>query len=466
MIKKGEIGKKQEEELIEKSKKISVKEGCAWSFMDGFGFRYITPYALALGANNAQIGLLSSLPSLLGNLSQLFTLRAMRKWTRKKIVFIGVFLQALMWLFLLLAGSLYFVFNIKNQAPASLLVIIYTILIFFGSFSGPAWTSWMKDLVTRDRGCYFGKRSKIAGIVAIVCMLIAGFILDYFEKTNIFIGFIIIFFIAFLGRATSSYFMLRQYEPKFKEDDRSYFSLFSFVKKMAFNNFGRFTLYYVLISLAVNISSPFFAVYLLKDLGFSYTSYMIIVLSSSISSLLFMPAWGKFADRYGNVKVMKICGPMIPFIPILWVFSALILNTNVPVVGYLFIIEIFSGFVWAGFNLAAGNFIYDAVSKQRMAICVSYFSILSGFGVVVSATLGGIISSMNFSIGGITPMLFIFILGAIVRLVVYLIMDSRIKEVRPVNEFGFLEARHKIKTLSLHKFFEYMDLHPIKARHI
>jgi len=460
------MDKIKEEQLIEKTKKISVKEAASWSVMDGFGLRYITPYALAIGASNTQIGLLSSIPSLLGNLSQLSTLKAMKKWSRKKIVFLGVLLQAIMWLVLIGVGTLYFTFNLRDQTPASWLVIIYTLLVFVGAFSGPAWVSWMKDLVTKDRGDYFGKRSKIAGVVSIICMLIAGFILDYFEKTYIFLGFIIIFFIAFLGRLNSALLVLKQYEPEFKEDSAAYFSLTDFMKKMAQNNFGRFTLYYTLISLAVNISAPFFAVYMLKDLNFSYVSYMIIVLSSSISSLLFMPAWGKFADKYGNVRVMKICGPLIPFIPILWIFSAIIVNTSIPVLVYLFLIEILSGIIWAGFNLAAGNFIYDAVSKQRIAICVSYFSILSGFGVVIGATLGGFISSMNFSIWGITPILFVFILSGVIRLIVYLTMDSRIQEVRPVNKFEFSEVKHKIKTISLHKFFEYMDIYPIKARQI
>lgn len=52
--------------------------------MDGAGSRYITPYALAIGANNTQIGLLTSIPSLLGNLSQLFTSKIIEKTSRKK----------------------------------------------------------------------------------------------------------------------------------------------------------------------------------------------------------------------------------------------------------------------------------------------------------------------------------------------------------------------------------------------
>ena len=45
-----------EEALREHSKYLGIQDACAWSVMDGFGLRYVTPFALALGANNRQIG--------------------------------------------------------------------------------------------------------------------------------------------------------------------------------------------------------------------------------------------------------------------------------------------------------------------------------------------------------------------------------------------------------------------------
>ncbi len=425
---------KEELEKIEKTKKISIKEASAYSFMDGFGLRYITPYALAVGANNFHIGLLNALPSLLGNLSQLFTLKAMNKFSRKKIVFWAVLLQAIMWLVLLGAGTIYFMFNIHNQIPPYFVIIIYTLLIFFGAFGGPAWSSWMKDIITENRGDYFGRRARIAGIVSMVCLLIAGFILDYFENTKLFLGFIIIFFIAFLGRLISAILNLKQWEPEFKSDDRYYFSFFDFIKRMWFNNFGKFTIYYSLITLATAIAGPFFAVYMLKNLGFSYLQYMIVVLSNAAFTFIFMPAWGKFADRYGNLKVMSLTGGFIALIPILYVLT-IFFKLPLIIFYYLIGVEALSGFIWAGFNLAAGNFIYDAVTRQRLAICVSYFNILAGIGVVIGSILGGLFASLKENMFGLDILLIIFIISAATRLVIYIFMGFKIQEVREVPEF-------------------------------
>jgi len=453
----------KELEKIEKTKEISIKEGSAYSIMEGFGLRYITPFALSVGASNFHIGLLNALPSLLGNLSQLFTLKAMEKYSRKSIVFWAVLMQALMWLFLLGAGSLYFIFNIHTQLPPYLVVIIYTFLCFFGAFGSPAWGSWMKDLVSENRGDYFGKRARIAGITAMVCLLIAGFILDYFENTKVFIGFMIIFFIAFLGRTISSVLITRQWEPKFKNDDKYYFTLFEFIKRMWFNNFGKFTIYYSLITLTTAIASPFFAVYILKNLNFSYLEYMILVLSNAIFTFLFMPVWGKFADRYGNLKVMKITGCFIGLIPILYLLTILF-GSHIPIFFYLICVEGLSGLIWAGFNLSAGNFIYDAVTRQRVAICVSYFNIIAGIGVVFGSLFGGLVASLNIPFFGLDILLFIFLLSGVTRFIVYLAMSSGIHEVRKVQRFKMKDAKKHIKQLSFHKFLEYFDIHLIRNR--
>lgn len=434
----------EEYKLIEQTKKISTKEAAAYSLMDGFGFRYISPYALAVGATNTQIGLLSSLPSLFGNLSQLLTYKAMKIWSRKKIVFIAVLLQALMWLAIIAAGSLYFIFNIKNQFPGYSVIIIYTLLILMGAFGGPAWVSWMKDIVKKDSGKYFGNRSRIATSISLCCTFIAGFILDYFKGTKIFIGFIIIFFLSFIGRSFSAYYTTKQYEPKIIIEDKFYFSLKDFIKRMHKNNFGKFVIYFSLVSFAVNISAPFLAVYMLKELQFSYTYFMAVTLASVLTTLIFVGLWGKFADRYGNLKVMQITGALIPLMPFLWLISAII--DYKPLIWiFLLLVESFSGMVWAGFNLSAGNFIYDAVTRQRIGLCTSYFNIINGLGVLIGAMLGGWISSQNFVFLGLKPILFIFLLGATLRITVYLTMNKRIKEVREIENFS---VRHHIKEVT------------------
>ena len=446
--------KKEEEKLKAKARRISITEGSAYSVSEGFGIRNIIPYALALGANNKHIGFLSSIPGFLGTFSQLYALKLMSKVSRKKIAFYGALFQAVMWLPIILLGILFFFFNINHSLIPALLIFIYTLVVLFGSFFGPAWSSWMKDLVSNNQGKYFGRRNKICGFIALVSMLIAGFILDYFKKTKLVYGFMIIFGVAFLFRGVSSFLFLKKYEPEIKYEKGYYFSFFQFVKAMTKNNFGRFVLYVSLIQFATAISSPFLAVYMLNYLKFDYTTYTIIAISSSFASILFMTFWGRFADKYGNIKLIKITGFIIPIIPILWLISPLFLS-HVNLVLYLIIIEAFSGIVWAGFNLSSSNFVYDAVTRQRMGLCVAYFNILNGVGIFFGAIIGGFISSADFTFFGLQPILFILLLGGIIRLIIFLIMVPKISEVKKVRKFKLKDMKEKVLTLPFYILKEF-----------
>lgn len=439
-----------EEKLKEDARKISVREASFYSISDGFGLRYITPFAAYLGLSNTSIGFLTSIPSLLGNLIQIPSIRLMEKFSRKKIVFFGVFLQALMWLGLILLALFSKLFDYSSSLNSFLLISIYTSLIVFGAISGPAWSSWMKDLVSNNMGSYFGKRGKIAGAISLFCMLIAGFILDHFQQTQIFLAFILLFSLAFIGRSLSAFMFTKQYEPKISLNSGYYFTFWQFLKKMKDNNFGRFTLFISLISFSTAISSPFFAIYLLKNLNleqidFGYIFYTLIVMSPSVTALLFIQFWGKFADKYGNLKVMQITGHFIPLIPFFWVLSYILLPhlSLTLVILFLIIEEAFSGFVWVGFNLSAGNYIYDAVTRERMAVCVAYYSALNGIGVFFGATIGGYLSSLNFSFFTLSSLMWIFILSGILRFFTIRALLPKINEVR--QKIFPLDLKQEIK---------------------
>lgn len=454
------------EKLKNKSRLISIKEGSAYSVSDGAGMRYITPYALSLGASNMHIGLLAALPTMLGNLSQLFTIKAMEKHSRKRISVICAVLQAFMWLAVMGVGALFFLFpGFAKAAPVSL-IAVYSLLAVFGAIITPAWTSWMGQLVNKEHyGHYFGIRNRVVGFVAIIAMLIAGFILDYFKQTKVFIGFAIIFFIAFIARLVSARLLKKQHEPKLELHDGYYFSLWQFARKMMQNNFGIFVLFVSLLYLGTYVASPFFSVYMLKQLNFSYLFYTLVIMSAPVSVLVFIPAWGKFADIYGSLETMKLCGYLVFLVPLLWMGSALFIRLDSTVLLiYLLAIELFSGFIWAGFNIAVNDFIFEAVTPERIGICTAYFSIFTGIGLFLGASLGGFISSINFSVLGLTPLFMVFLFSAILRLVIPLLLIPKIHEVRDVKYFGIKEARKKIMHLTPAKLMRYLEFHYLRIR--
>lgn len=255
------------------------------------------------------------------------------------------------------------------------------------------------------------------------------------------------FGLASIGRYISFYFLRRQYEPQAVRDESAYFSFFTFIKKMPSNNFGKFVIFVSLISFAVAIASPFFSVYMLKDLKLSYLAFTIINLSALISPLIFLPFIGKISDRFGTVRVMRISGFLIAFIPLLWIFSIFLMKFNpILLISYLFVIEFFSGFVWASFNLASSNFIYDAVTKQKIILCFTYFSFINSIGAFFGGVIGGQLSSIStISVFGLTGILLVFLISFVLRLLPSIFIARKLKEVRKVETSGDEISLRRIK---------------------
>jgi len=427
------------EKLKKKARRISTIEGSFSTVQSGFGDAYITPFAIALNSSDSQIAMLTSFSGILGPLSQWFGSRIMEKQSRKKIILLAVLLQSLMWIPIIILSLLYWRGVLTSEIPL-LLIVFFSVYVFLGNLGGPAWFSWMGDIVNAEsRGKYFSWRNRITGIVAIVCTVIAAFFLDFLKKHSlVLVGFAVFFFLAMLSRLIARELFKKKYEPKMTLKKGYYFSFWQFLKKAPFNNFGKFSIFRFLESFSVSIAGPFFAVYMLRNLGFSYVTFMIVILSQTVFSLIVMPLWGRFSDEFGNYEVMKITSILIPAIPLLWLLS--------PSPYYLiFGPMLVAGVSWAGFNLAAGNFIYDCVTPQKRGIVVSYYNILNGIGVFLGATLGGIIVAST-SINFMNIILFVFLISGIARMIVSLVMLPRIKEVRNVEKF---DGKRAFKNLIL-----------------
>jgi MFS family permease len=415
--------KKDESVLKEKTLKLSVVEGSSTSVMSGAGEAYVVPFALSLNASNVQIGFLSSFVALFGAIFQVFGSQMIYTRSRKKIISLFVFLQASLWLAILGLGILAIYGYVSIYAPV-LLIFLYVIYSIFGNLSSPSWFSMMGDLVDeRKRGKYFSRRNSIAGAVAMFVTFFAAVLLDYTKEVGFLLwGFVILFGVAAMGRFFAAYLFTKHYEPESKAKKESYFSFFRFIKKAPSNNFGRFVIYIALISMANAFAAPSFAVYMLNDLSYSYITFTLVNLSGSLFTILSIPYWGRISDIRGNKFILTIGAIMIVFSPILWVFF------KSPVY-LIFTAQLVSGLGWAAFNLGASNFIYDAVTPQRRAICVAYYALITNFGVFIGAMIGGLFAQ-HVVIKGFNIFLIIFFISGVGRAVVSLIFLPRFKEVR------------------------------------
>ena len=421
---------------------ISIKEGSAASFSAGIANSYITPFALALKAQPIHIGILSSLIGILSPLSQFFGSKLIGKFHRKKIVLAFVLLQALTWIPIATIGFLYWKGILTNYL-LYILIILYSVIAIFGGIHYPAWFSWMGDLVKEnERGKYFAKRNLATGIIEISAVLVGLAILGPLEnKSYVFVGFGILFILAFFFRLISYSLLQQQYSPsRFKLNGELKVSTKDLLKDN--KNFGKFSVYQAIFNFAIMIASPFFAVYMLKELNFSYYVYIAVILSSSIFYLMFLPLAGKFSDKYGNLKLMYISNFLFVLSPILWLFF------KTPM--YIIIFpQIVSGIANAAYVIAFTNFTYSTVKPKYLGLGVAYINILAGIGIFIGSISGGILLKyINLLNLNINSYFILFITAAAFRLLSALYFIPTIKEEKKIKRIPHvhISITHPFKT--------------------
>ncbi|MBS3087683.1 MFS transporter [Candidatus Pacearchaeota archaeon] len=427
---------------IDRSLKLSVQDGAAASIASSFSLSYFAPAALAMGASVVQMGILHAVISLLPNIVQLKAAALIERFSRRRIVLTGVMWKIFLVFPLLLIGYLHWI-GVPHMVWA--FIGIVGLHYCFQAIIHPAWFSWMGSLVPEEkRGKYFSKRNRIVGLFGVVSMIAGAFILDGMEKAGglygnvvgfTLLGFGILFVLSGASRLWSWELLRRSYEPKIKIRKKDCFSFTDFMKRCKDTPFGRFSLFAAAFTFAVGISSPFWAVYMIRDLGFSYVWFMAITVASVIFQLVFLPLLGKFSDKYGNIKLMRICSLILGAVPFLWVASILIENSLMVKIYLLIVPSAVAGFGWAGYNLALNNYVYDAVSNRKRGFGLSYMNLLIGIGGFVGAGLGSIIAWMDISFMN-SSMLFIFVVSGVCRFGIAIYGAKRLHEVRNVRHFS------------------------------
>ena len=423
----------QSRQRVRKSLKLSVLDGSAYAAMLGLTQNFTTPFALVLQATTMQIGFLSSIPGIATAFTQLAA-PGLAKWagSRKRMILPAIFIHALMWLPVFLIPYFF------RSAGVWWLIGLVTICYVADSLSFPPWGSMMADLVPEElRGRYFSFRGRIAVFITLVFSLLAGGILQIYTG-NVFFGFAILFGGATVFRLFSFFFVSRMYEPPVTRERENAPSVIQIVKALGASNLGRYMVFIALMYFGTMIAGPFFSVFMLRDLHFNYLSFTIVVSATIVANILFLPFWGRRADRAGNIKIVRITSCMMPFVSLLWLISA-----N-PV--FLVCAKIFSGITWSGFTLSTVNFVYDASEPGNRTKQLAVFNSIVWLAICLGALVGGyLIPHLPHFLG--YQMRTLFTISGVLRAVIVILRLRTLHEVRNVpklSAFSLLFNRHGI----------------------
>lgn len=434
-----------EREVPERNSSLhaSIRDGVSYAVMLGCAETYFSAFGIFLRAGTLQVGLLASLPQLFAAIVQWASALRMDRFTsRRAVVIAGGVAQAVS---LVPIALLPFIFE-KGNTPVVFLILLA--LVYHGGNGAtiPVWNSLIGDLVPPDiRGRFFGHRNMLTGMATFASLLLAGGVLHGFDYAGIpALGFLICFSAAFIARMNSVRWLTRYDDPAFRILPEQVFTFREFLRRSPQSNFAKFVFFIGAINFGVAFSAPYFALYMLRDLQFSYVEYTVVSATAMITQFLTFRYWGGLSDRFGNKKILNVCGWGVAVLPILWLFSAKI--------GYLLVIQTFGGFVWSGFSLASANFLFDAVTPPKRARCVAYLGLVNGCLLFLGSLAGGYAAihlPKTFYIGSWTwtpPFILpvIFVISGLIRVAASGMMLRKFKEVRPVEPIGHKALIYKI----------------------
>jgi MFS family permease len=430
---------------INQSLRRSVRDGAAYSVMAGAGETYFSAYALFYKATSAQISVLAALPALFGSIAQLLS-----AWlgslipSRKRLILAGVLVQTVAWLPIIWLPYLF-------PAQAVPILIGCSALYFMGAhLAAPPWNSLMGDLVPeRRRGRFFGRRSRLMMLTHFTAMLAAGGALHLFEAGgHERLGFTLIFLVAAVARAYSAAQLARMHEPPYQPQPLRLPPLAGLLPRLRESDFARFTIFFACFNLTVALSSPFFTVYMLRDLKFSYLEFTLSTGAAVLTQFSLLGLWGRITDIYGNRLVLRLTGGLIPIFPALWLVS--------PSFWYILLLQIGGGVCWSGFSLAANNYLYDSVPREKRTGYAAIHQVLSNGTIFAGALLGGYLTTvipeqvtvLERTVVWTSSLWGVLLLSTLGRAVMASVFLPRLREVRAVRPMSAGELAFRLVRLN------------------
>jgi MFS family permease len=381
---------------------------------ENFSTDYLYLFAVAAGAGSESIGVLAAAASLLSIAGYLpGALLASRLRARKPMVLATWYGPSR--LLLPVLAILPFV------APAGhtllyLIIAVNALRMFGSSLGNPSWVSFVADLVPQEsRGRYFASRNMASGVAALVVAPLAGLIIRTVNGPTVHAlpGYQVSFLAAFACAAVSTYFFIKVPEPPARSAGQLTKSLRGLTGLLRHNPaFSWLAVSSLVWGISLTMCSPFINVYLVTDLGGNVAMVGLMNGVSALTALIGLALFGKLADARGSRPIFVVTGLLIPMFPVMWALA------RAPWVGYL--INIPSGFLWAGYNLTSFNILLEMSPAEDRESAVALYQTAVAVSAVIGPLLGGYLAGfvgyrVTFALSGVGRLAGTVIFIAMVR---------------------------------------------------
>lgn len=391
---------------------------------------FLVGFALALGANSIQIGLLASVP-LLANLIQFVSAFILEATGTKKLTTIYSLLVArVVWI----PVSLIALGILPVAESLAVFSVIFVVSNLFTALGNLSMLSWMKDLIRKkDLTSFFGRRNTYATLGGIAVYIFCSY---YVDRAGSLAAFGHIFLLSFGLGILGLILLLRIPEKKGKIKAISFRRMkANMFEPFRDNRFRPFVLFGTMWGFMVNIMGPFFYVLLIQDFGLGFFLIALFITLDGIGRVYGLGLWAPFIRRFGAKPIIIVAATVNSFCPLFFLFLG---GSNwflgLPIV-----------FIWAvslaGLDLAVVTALIRTAPRKKDAYYFSAFSSMTGLASALGPVAGGLLVTLAVAMEFpssllITPVKYTFIATFIGRVLclplVYRIVEPKARSVNDV----------------------------------
>ncbi len=412
----------------------------------------LTLFAQGLGASKFEFGLLAAMPFMASLLSLPASLLIDRTGQRRRIFLWALFCQRLMWL--PIAGlPLWMVspwgYGPGATGPAMGLFLMLTLSMHAGqAIGGPAWVSWMADVVPdRLRGKYFARRRQWGILSAIPTALLVGWLLDRLHPNASDPAFRtmawcagIFMVAAVFGVVDIATFIFVPDVPVAPRNDRPL--LQGLMRPLRDRQYLWFAGFVATLVFAVSFMGQFVTLYLIERLGVTNTqTQLMLIVAPSLAQLAVLGVWGVAADRMGKKPVLVLAALGLVPVGVAWCF----MGDGSFWLGY--VLSALGAALWAGVDVSNMNMVLEmsaskSVDDPDQEAGGSAYVAVNSIIINIAGCLGGLSSGLIAQalrdwhwtpVAGWKTLSFyevLFALSAFMRLLAVVVFLPRIHETR------------------------------------
>ena len=356
------------------NEKMSIYHGMASTLANNTSSNYIPIFAMTiLGATNYQVGLISSLPPLIGLLMTVPAAIVLnRALEQRKLVAFSILTARLVFLLIL------FITYVPGSIASWVLLGLIAFMSIPNTLANMGWQSLIGNIIDENRRArFFSDRNRLLTIVGLITTLIIGFFMR--DVTNDVSAYQLLFAFTFIFGLMEMYFLLKHKEEvreqKIEEKKRTMdWAIFKDT------NYVRFLAVALCFNFGWQMAWGLFNVYNVRYAEATIFWISMFNVASMIAQIVAFPLWRKWSEKHGNMRVFIWIAFGMSTAPFLTALS-----TNLYYLTFMFFI---SGFFVAGTILILFNLLLENSPKQTRTYCITSYNVLLAIIAFVSPQIG------------------------------------------------------------------------------